>query len=131
MNTDIIIIISTAFALGWILGSKFTSLWLHTTFREILKDLGVTETQLRAMAEKNGVPISALPQPVEPSLPVVEVKLERMGDVIYAFRKDNDQFLGQGPDRDALVQRLTENLSNVRVIISKEDGADLLQKNNS
>lgn len=127
MIEDILMITAVSFAVGWFLGSKFTSLWLHTTFREILKDLGVTEAQLRTMAEKNGVPISHLPQSAEPQLPVVEVKLEQINGVIFAFRKDNDQFLGQGPDREQLIQRLTENLTNVRVIISKEDGADYLK----
>ena len=124
MIEDILMITAVSFAVGWFLGSKFTSLWLHTTFREILKDLGVTETQLRAMAEKNGVPASQLPTQ---TLPGVEVKLEQINGVIFAFRKDNDQFLGQGPDREQLIQRLTENLTNVRVIISKEDGADYLK----
>lgn len=127
MIEDILMITAVSFAVGWFLGSKFTSLWLHTTFREILKDLGVTEAQLRTMAEKNGVTVSHLPGPAEPQLPVVEVKLEQINGVIFAFRKDNDQFLGQGPDREQLIQRLTENLTNVRVIISKEDGADYLK----
>lgn len=124
MDTEIALIITASFAVGWFLGSKFMSLWLHTTFREILKDLGVTETQLRAMAEKAGVPESQLPPQ---TLPVVEVKLEQINGVIFAFRKDNDQFLGQGTDRDQLIDSLKHNLVNVRVIVDQSDGADLLK----
>ena len=94
------------------------------TFMEILKDLGIKEDQLRDLARRNGLPMPSIP---DTELPTLEVRLEQHHGQIYAFRKDNDAFLGQGADREDLVKRLTENLSNVRVIISKEDGADLIQ----
>ncbi len=67
----------------------------------------------------------------ESQLDIVEVKLEQHSGTILAYRKDTDQFLGQGTDREALIARLTENLTPCRVIIAQEDGADLLQNNNS
>lgn len=114
------------FFLGWFLGSKMTSAWLHLTFREILKDLGVTTDQMRSLARKNGVDFTE-PEFEKSSLPVLEVRIEQHEGILFAFRKDTDQFLAQGPDREALVKRLTENLTNVRVIIDKEDGADYLK----
>jgi hypothetical protein len=71
------------------------------------------------------------PQEPTADLTVVEVRLEQMGDVLYAYRKSDHQFLGQGTDLDTLVDRLNNNLTPCRVIIHKEDGADLLQKNNT
>lgn len=121
---DIILIILGSLALGFILGKAAADAYNQMVFREILKDLGVTEQQMRDLAEKNGISVL---KPTEPELPILEVRLEKIGSVIYAYRKSDDQFLGQGTDRDALVQRLTDNLNNVRVIISKEDGADLIQ----
>lgn len=114
-----------AFALGWFLGSLVTRVWLHWTFREILRDLGVTENQLRDLAVKSTAPLD---KDQDSELPVMEVKIEQHQGTLYAFRKDTDQFLAQGTDRDALIQRLTENLSNVRVVVAREDGADLIQK---
>ena len=113
------------FMLGWFVGAKVTNIWNQVTFREILKDLGVTETQMKELAQKNGIPVDD--DSAKQELPVIEVKIEKHGDQLFAFRKDNDQFLGQGTDRDALIDRLTQNLNNVRVIIDKEDGADLLK----
>ena len=122
------LIVIGAFWLGW----KVSEALSHITFRSILKDLGITDQQMLDLARRKGMeledPASAKS---ESELPVLEVKLEQHGSELFAFRKDNDQFLGQGPDRDALIKRLTENLTNVRVIIAKEDGADLLQKNNT
>ena len=62
---------------------------------------------------------------------IVEVTLEQHHGQLYAFRKDTDTFLGQGQDGDALIDRLNQNMAPCRVVIRKEDGADLLQKNNT
>lgn len=121
---DIILIILGSLALGFLLGKAAADTYNQMVFREILKDLGITEQQMQDLAKKNGISVL---KPTEPELPILEVRLEKIGSVIYAYRKSDDQFLGQGTDRDALVQRLTDNLNNVRVIISKEDGADLIQ----
>ena len=64
-------------------------------------------------------------------LTVVEVRLEQDGNQIYAYRKDDSTFLGQGSDTDSLIERLNQNLTPCRVVVSKEDGADLLQKSHS
>lgn len=60
------------------------------------------------------------------SLPVVEIKIEQHNDTLYAFRKDNDQFLGQGSTKEALIERMGEKLRNVRLVVTPEDGAALI-----
>lgn len=113
----------------WI-GYKVSEALNHMTFRSILKDLGITDQQMRELAASKGVDLAEA-ESAGSELPVLEVRIEQHGSELFAFRKDTDQFLGQGPDRDALIKRLTENLTNVRVVVAKEDGADhLLQKNN-
>lgn len=120
------------FALGCVIGSAVRAYWMSLTFREILRDLGVTEQQLRQLAARNGIEMAPeLPRDsITGTVTVtpIEIRLEQHHGQIYAYRLDTDQFLGQGPDRDALIQRLTENLTNVRLIIAEEHGADLLQK---
>jgi hypothetical protein len=39
--------------------------------------------------------------------------------------------LAQGTDRDSLIERLNQTMRPCRILIDKEDGADLLQKNNT
>lgn len=120
------------FALGCWIGSAVRGAWMALSFREILRDLGVTESQLRRLAEKNDIQIpTENPKDSitgEITLTPMEIRLEQHHGQIYAYRLDNNQFLGQGPDRDALIQRLTENLTNVRVIVSEKNGAGLLEK---
>lgn len=114
-----------AFALGCYLAHKITAAWNHYTFREILKDLGVTEQQLRELASRMGQP---LPDAEKIKLEEIEIRIEEHAGTLYAYRMDTDQFLGQGPDREGLIQRLTENLTNVRLVVAKEQGADHLMK---
>lgn len=122
---DIII----ALIVGVIIGFKVNELLQVWAFQRILKELGITEQQMRELARKNGI---VREDPSEDSeLPELEVKIEQHQGILFAFRKDTDQFLGQGTDREQLIESLKANLVNVRVIVAREDGADLLQKNNS
>jgi vacuolar-type H+-ATPase subunit I/STV1 len=119
METIILCVISAAVA--W----KASQFWHVIAFKKILEDLGISSQQL----EKLNRQLSEVPgfdtEPQEPQA-VVEVRLEQLDGVILAYRKSDDQFLAQATDRDSLIQRLTENLTPCRVVIAKEDGADLI-----
>ena len=118
------------FALGWILGWKINDALRTAAIRALLKELGVTDQDLRAAAARNGIEISAAPDTAADDA-VVEVKLEQHGGQIFAYRKSDDTFLAQGTDRDSLIERLNQTMRPCRILIDKEDGADLLQKNNT
>jgi hypothetical protein len=118
------------FAIGWILGWRINDALRTTAMRQLLKELGVTDKDLRAAAARNGIQIVDAPDTAADET-VVDVKLEQVGTAIYAYRKSDDQFLAQGSDADTLIERLTQNLTPCRVVVAKEDGAELLQKNNT
>ena len=117
------------FAIGWILGWKINDALRTTAVRHLLKELGVTDKDLRAAAARNGIQIVDAPDTAAEDL--VEIKLEQQGTEIYAYRKSDDQFLAQGSNADSLIERLNQNLTPCRVVVAQEDGADLLQKNNT
>ena len=118
------------FALGWIIGWRINDAVRTTAIRHLLKELGVTEQDLRAAAARNGIMLADAPDTAADTT-VVEVRLEQEGNQIYAYRKSDSVFLGQGTDRDSLIARLNQNLTPCRVLIDKEDGADLLQKSHT
>jgi hypothetical protein len=97
--------------------------------RHLLKELGVTDKDLRAAAARNGIQIVDAPDTAAEDL--VEIKLEQQGTEIYAYRKSDNQFLAQGSNADSLIERLNQNLTPCRVVVAQEDGADLLLKNNT
>ena len=101
-------------------------------FRQLLKALKVTEEDLlRAMIriQSKEWQLEEAEGTKDPT--VVDVKLEQQGTQIFAYRKSDDQFLAQGTDADSLIERLNQNLTPCRVVVAQEDGADLLQKNNT
>jgi hypothetical protein len=130
---EILIAVVIAFAFGWYAGSWVTTHLLALSFRQILTDLGVKNSQLRALAEDVGVELPDVNQNTADGaqLTPLEVTIEQHQGVLYAYRKDNQQFLGQGTDREGLIDSISKRMTDVRLIIDTADGADLLQKNNS
>ena len=136
---DNVIALIIVFALGWYLGSRLQYLLDRITFKSILDDLGVTGQQLRDLAERgeltalhdlDDIPaVNANTQDGDRLTPL-EITLEQHQGVIYAYRKDNSQFLGQGTDQTTLIDSIAKRMVNVRLIIDSQDGADLLQKRN-
>ena len=101
-------------------------------FRQLLKALKVTEEDLlRAMIKIQSKEWQLDDHEGSTDSTVVDVKLEQQGTEIFAYRKSDDMFLAQGSDADSLIARLNENLTPCRVVVAQEDGADLLQKNNT
>lgn len=115
------------FAVGFWLGHKVATVMHILSFKKILEELGVKRSDMLRLAHRNGLDLPEEQQP-KPQAEIVDVKLEQHGSEIYAFRKDNDQFLGQGADRDALIARLNQTMRPCIVNVSKEDGADLIAK---
>ncbi len=122
------ILIVVGFVIGYIAG-KAVANWTNTVaFRELLKDLNISDAQLmkvKAKIDRDLQEATGAPEEVE--LTPVEIKIEQHQGQLYAFRLDNDQFLGQGKDREELIEHLKKNLTNVRLIIAEDNGAKLIQ----
>jgi hypothetical protein len=114
---------------GWWAGSAWTAMILRSSFQKILKELGVTDQQLKKLARDHGMEAVDPKESVidEPELTPVEIKLEQHQGVIYAYRIDDNRFLGQGADREELIESLKKNLRDVRLIITEEHGARLIK----
>ena len=130
---EILIAVIIAFAFGWYAGSWVTTHLLALSFRQILTDLGVKNEQLRKLATDVGIELPAVNADTADGdrLTPLEITLEQHQGVLYAYRKDTKQFLGQGTDREGLIDSISKRMTDVRLIIDQQDGADLLQKNNT
>jgi len=101
-------------------------------FRQLLRALKVTEQDLlRAMIKIQSREWQLEDPEGTKDETVVDVKLEQQGTEIYAYRKSDNQFLAQGSNAASLIERLNQNLTPCKVVVAQEDGADLLQKNNT
>ena len=126
--TELIIAALVGILIGWTASKQ-----VHLDgFRQLLRALKVTEADLlRAMIKIQSKEWQLEEDAGTKDDTVVDVKLEQQGTEIFAYRKSDDQFLAQGTDADSLIERLNQNLTPCKVVVAKEDGADLLLKNNT
>lgn len=117
--------------LGFYIGYKIAEAILLWTFKKALDELGVTHSDLKKLHKKLGEELGVdVPETnaadLPSSLPVVAIKVEQHGDMLYVFRKDTDQFLGQAGTPEELIRRLGEKITNTKLTIDREDGGELL-----
>lgn len=112
---DIMIYLLCFFA-GFYVGWKINDSFTRFTFGKMLEEAGVTNRDLDKFMSHWKPKIEA-ETGVTSELPEIEIKVEKHGSELYAFRKDNDQFLGQGPTKEALVEAMGKRLNNVRCSI--------------
>ncbi len=121
---DYIIIGLVAFYLGF----KFNEKIMWFTFGRMMKDAGITNKELDKFLGHWAPELKREVDNIEQ--PQIEIRLEQHNQTLYAFRKDNDQFLGQGPDQETLFKIIADRFQNEKFVIKQGDGAELLQKNN-
>jgi hypothetical protein len=113
--------------LGAIVGWRVCNQFHTSIIADILKAAGMGEEDL-----KRAIKNLQAEEDQEEGLPRVEVRIEEVNGTLYAYRVDTDEFLGQGTDQTSLIDRITEtNKSNFILVVSKENGADLLKPSES
>ena len=126
MSIDLVIF---SIIMSLYIGFKVGEAWYLYTFRQILEDLNIKQSDLRKLAEDKGIALSEVPAEEDDpnsNLPILEVRVEQHPEGLFAYRKADDSFIAQGKDREGLMENLVNNLTNVRVIVHKEDGADFI-----
>ena len=124
------ILAAVGFIIGWIMGAKITRAIMQRVFAEVLGDLNINADNLKALAEKYGMKVTKVEVDENgEEQEVVEVKIEEHHGQLYAFRKDTDKFLGQGANREELIERLKHEFSGtVKMIVREADGAELIKQ---
>lgn len=114
------------FIAGCFVGYRVSDRLHQSVMPDMFRRLGVTPDQLERVMADLKKEINQEESPQTEDFPRVEIRIEQHGEQLYAFRKDNDEFLGQGATKEALIERMGEKLRNVRLVVSKEDGLELL-----
>ena len=113
------------FIAGAVVGWRWSASFHLALFRKILSELGVSNQQLlkiaKSAAAQLGIEevkkIEAIEERVTGGLDEIEIKVEKHGEMLYAFRSDNDQFIGQGSTRDDLIAAMKSRMNNVRLTV--------------
>lgn len=113
------------FAVGGYCGYKLNELMMVWIFRKMLDDAGITTKQLDQFADHWKTKLGTQDESVE--LEDVEVKIEKHNDQLYAFRADSNEFIAQGKSKEDLLDAIEKRMSNVKLIISQEHGAEFVK----
>jgi hypothetical protein len=116
------------FGLAFYLGYKFNEKIMYLTFSKMLKDAGITNKELDKFIN-HWAPEIGIEREADDDADRIEIRVERHGEVLYAFRKDNEQFLGQGTDLDSLTKIIAERFRDANFILRSGDGAELVKSN--
>ena len=127
MTIDLVILcVIMALYIGW----KASAAWHIYTFRTLLEELKVPNAKLQQIVKEQAIDLGEEVDEDDENLPVLEVRIEQHPEGLFAYRKDDGGFIAMGKDREGLMENLINNLSNVRVIVAKEDGGDLIYPQN-
>ncbi len=117
------ITLAVFFVAGWYVGHKLAVGFYLRLFKMILEDLGIDNKKLVEMARKHGAEFitpeheAKFKEIEEADLEKIEIKVEKHNDTLYAFRKDNDAFLGQGATREDLIEAMAQKMKNVHLTV--------------
>lgn len=110
---DQTLIILVVFGAGFYLGWRLNDIFTRITFAKMMREAGISNKDLEKFQEywapKMGEEVP------KPEMADIEIKIEKHGGQLYAYRADNDEFLGQGPTKEDLIQHMGTKINNVRL----------------
>ena len=113
------------FACGAYIGYKLNEMLMVHIFRKMLEDAGITDAQLNQFANHWRAKLGTEDESV--TLEDVEVKIEKHNDQLYAFKLENNEFIAQGKTKEDLLKAIEQRMTNVKLIISPEHGAEFVK----
>ena len=122
---DIFLII-LAVALGFVIGWRVNEHIHQSILTDLLQRAGVTAEDLEKALDKLSTEIDESPAS---NTTKVYVRVERVNEQIFMFRKDTNEFLAQGTTARDLLDALTKRFKDMEFTVTKEDGAELLKEN--
>lgn len=116
--------------ISFFLGSMLKEALMRTVFKELLKDLNISEEQLRKVARARGLKLAERELAMEPEAPGPEqvphynIRVEQHQGYLYAYDANTDQFMGQGKDRDELIRSLEQRFKRAQFTVPKDLGGE-------
>lgn len=120
---EYIIIAAVAAYLGWKAHDVYTKIMI----RSIMEDMGLSPQQRRDIEQHC---VNEIEKALAEDQPEVPVKLEMVGDQIFAYAAATGEFMAQGSSREDLFKNLGDRYKNLRCVVTAENGAELIKKQN-
>lgn len=119
------ILLVIAFVAGAFVGWRVNNHLHLTVLSDILDRAGVTPERMEQISAEMEREVNDEEQDSG-----IEIRIEQHSGVLYAYRKDTEEFIGQGTDREALLARLVDKFpKGARLIVDEANGAKLIKEN--
>jgi len=126
---ETVLIVVVLMTLGCILGAWISSIFYRSVIREFLKELGYdTPEKLRELHDRIADRLTADNSAAVSGKPVIKIRLEQHQGIIFAYREDDQTFVGQGNTREDLLASIMHRIRGCTVEIVN---GELLRENNT
>jgi ferritin-like protein len=126
---ETVLVVVVLMSLGFIIGAWISSIFYRSVIREFLKELGYdTPEKLRELHDRIADRLTADNSAAVDGKPVIKIRLEQHQGIIFAYREDNQTFIGQGNTREDLLASIMHRIRGCTVEIVN---GELLRENNT
>ena len=126
---DIIVLAIMFVLMGVIIGSWISHLFHRAIMREFLKELGYdTPEKLKQLHDQVAEKLINDNSAAQGGKPVIKIRLEQHQGILFAYREDDQTFMGQGNTREDLVASIMHRIRGCTVEIVN---GELLRENNT
>ena len=115
---ETVLIVVVLMSLGFIIGAWVSSIFHRSIMREFLKELGYdTEEKLLELHERLARKLTADNSAAVDGKPVIKIRLEQHQGILFAYREDDQTFIGQGNTREDLVASIMHRIRGCTIEI--------------
>jgi ferritin-like protein len=126
---ETVLIVVVLMTLGFIIGAWISSIFYRSVIREFLKELGYdTPEKLKQLHDRIADRLTADNSAAVDGDPVIKIRLEQHQGIIFAYREDDQTFIGQGNTREDLLASIMHRIRGCTVEIVN---GELLRENNT
>ena len=126
---ETVIVVVVLMTLGFVIGAWCSSIVHRAIMREFLRELGYdTEEKLRDLPDRLAKKLTADNSAALDGKPVIKIRLEQHQGIIFAYREDDQTFIGQGNTREDLLASIMHRIRGCTVEIVN---GELLRENNT
>ena len=126
---ETVLVVVVLMTLGFIIGAWISSIFHRSIMREFLKELGYdTPEKLRELYDRLALKLTADNSAALDGKPVIKIRLEQHQGILFAYREDDQTFVGQGNTREDLVASIMHRIRGCTIEIVN---GELLRENNT
>jgi hypothetical protein len=115
---ETVIVVFVLMTLGFIIGAWIAGIFYRSVIREFLKELGYdTPEKLRELHDRIADRLTADNSAAVDGKPVIKIRLEQHQGILFAYREDDQTFIGQGNTREDLLASIMHRIRGCTVEI--------------